>query len=299
MTVSVCINTHKRPQLLENLLTSLRNQMLVKEMDLEIIVVDNSLEKEGEKVVEEFNKKNKSQVKYDFQPIKNISLTRNKAVSLATGTYVCFIDDDGVADKNWVFEMHACLQKYDADGVFGAVIPFYEESVPEWIVKGNFFRRPEEKTGSEPNSHRTTNCMIKSEVLRQIDGPFDPGFGLTGGEDSNLFKKLVARGAKFVFCNEGIVHDFIPQERSNLNWLMKRHYRSGITNTQVRMQISKNKFFRGLYFILRYTVLLLISVFLFIVNIPFKSKRIYWLLKIAGIMGHFAYFINLEFKEYN
>lgn len=299
MTVSVCINTHKRPQLLKNLLISLSNQVLENDMNLDIIVVDNSQEKEGEPVVREFNETNALNVIYDFQPIKNISLTRNKAVSLSTGEHICFIDDDGVADKDWILEMYKCLIKYKADGVFGTVIPFYEETVPEWIIKGNFFQRTEEKTGSVTTFLRTTNCIVRSDVLNQVEGPFDSSFGLTGGEDSNLFKKLVTRGAKFVYCKEGVVYDFIPKERSNLKWLIQRHFRSGITNTQVRMQLSTNRFFLGLYFILRYSILILIAILLLVINIPFKNKRIYWVLKIAGIIGHFAYFINLEFKEYN
>lgn len=266
--------------------------------EIEVVVVDNSAEEEGRSVLNEFVNIPTRTFKYDLQSVKNISLTRNKAVSLATGEIICFIDDDGKADADWLVHMYACLLNNKADGVFGKVIPYFEDGVEEWIVKGKFFERPDEQDGSITKNTRTTNCIIYKSVINQVDGPFDPAFGITGGEDSNLFKKLAAKGCKFVYSQKGIVYDFIPKSRANLVWLIRRHYRTGITNTLVRMQVSKNKVMLGLYFLSRYTLFFLIGITSLVLCLPIKTKRNYWLLKLAGIAGHFAYFFSLNYDEY-
>ena len=124
---------------------------------------------------------------YLTQPEKNISLTRNKAVKKAIGEYLLFIDDNEIANPNWINSLIEVLIKYNADSVFGKVISYYEDGVPDWIKKSHFFKVPVEKTGEPSKFTRTGNCVIKSKLIKSIEGPFDPEFGLTGGEDGILF----------------------------------------------------------------------------------------------------------------
>src|SRR5438105_6517932 len=116
---SVCIAAYKRPDLLENLLTSLVNQVLPEDVTLEIIVVDNDPEESARGVVQKFSDTARARFLYCRQPIKNISLTRNLAVANATGAYLLFIDDDETACREWVARLLRALREFDADGVFG------------------------------------------------------------------------------------------------------------------------------------------------------------------------------------
>src|SRR5690606_8589648 len=141
---------------------------------LEVIIVDNDELEEGRSVVEAYRDRSVLDVKYFTQPIKNISITRNKGVEMATGDYIMFIDDDGYADPLWIYEMLSCLHKYNADGVFGTVLPYFEEGVSELFIKGKFFERLIQNTGEISKYKRTTNCLIKREVLNSIAWPFDP-----------------------------------------------------------------------------------------------------------------------------
>ena len=96
MKISCCINTYKRPFLLNKCLYSLLTQNGLENISLEIIVVDNDLLASGRKVIDDLNNSLKISIKYFVQPIKNISLTRNKAVSEAKGDLILFIDDESV-----------------------------------------------------------------------------------------------------------------------------------------------------------------------------------------------------------
>jgi len=298
MLCSCCINTYKRPELLKKLILSLENQELDSDINLEIIVVDNDNEKQAESVINELQQNSRHQIKYFNQPIKNISLTRNKAVAEATGKLIFFIDDDGYADKNWITESIKCLRKYDADAVFGKVVPYFEQGVDKWLKDGPFFKRIFQKTGEISKFKRTGNCVIKAEMIKSLIHPFDPIFGLTGGEDVNLFTKLEKKGAKFIFCAEAIVFDFVPLERANLRWLTRRSFRAGITYTDGIISISEFKLGRIVFELMKGILYLLISIILVIITFYSKLYRIQWFLKIISNLGHIAAVFNMRYQEY-
>ncbi|WPR73546.1 glycosyltransferase [Algoriphagus sp. NG3] len=298
MLISCCVNTYKRPILLKKLLLSLEKQKLEKDWKLEIIIVDNDELEQGKLVVEEFRKCSNLNIHYYTQPIKNISVTRNKGVKFAKGEIIMFIDDDGFAAEDWIFEMMKCMENYEADAVFGTVLPYYEEGVPELYIKGKFFDRLIQNTGEPATYKRTTNCLIKSVVLKQINGPFDPKDGLTGGEDSNLFEKLRVLGAKLVFCKEGIVHDHVPINRANLKWLIQRKFREGLGFTAIKLKHANRTFLTGFYYFLRAIIFLFISFVLFLVCFPFKIQRTKWLLNCISNIGHLSAFAKIEYREY-
>src|SRR4029453_12464829 len=57
--------------------------------------------------------------------------------------------------------------------------------------------------------------------------PFDPAFGLTGGEDGDLLGRLVQRGMRIVWCDEAVVHEPVEPSRLSLRWLLLRGLRGG------------------------------------------------------------------------
>ncbi len=298
-SISACINTYKRPLLLKKCIDSLINQKKNNVFNLEIIVVDNDLGKTALSTIQSIKKVfNNSIIFYYNEPKKNISLARNKAVSKSSGEFILFIDDDGYADENLINAYINCYKIYKADGIFGTVLPYYDEGVPEWIKKGNFFVRPIQKTGEKTNFTRTTNCFIKADLLRNYAQPFDPKFGLTGGEDVDLFSRLEKNGANFIFCAEAIVYDFVPRERANLSYLQKRTYRTGISYTQRNFINSKHKIYFFINEIIKRILYIIISFALTILFSLKKEKRIYWYLKIISNIGHIAGILGFKFEEY-
>ena len=51
---------------------------------------------------------------------------------------------------------------------------------------------------------------------------FDPEFGLTGGEDTVFFMRLVKRGCKLVCCAEAEVTEFVPESRCEVMYMLRR-----------------------------------------------------------------------------
>lgn len=120
---SVCIATFKRPELLRKLIKTLFEQEKIADIILEIIIVDNDVEKSAKEIVAEFSDTSSITISYYEQPIQNISLTRNISFDKSSGQYLAVIDDDETADKYWIRNLIDTVIRFNADAVFGYVIP--------------------------------------------------------------------------------------------------------------------------------------------------------------------------------
>ncbi|MGA7836761.1 MAG: glycosyltransferase family 2 protein [Ignavibacteriaceae bacterium] len=287
--VSVCIATYNRSELLTKLIDSLTKQKINGNIDFEIIVVDNDPSGSAKFIIDDFKNTKNLNVKYYIQPIKNISLTRNKGIENSKGDYILFIDDDEIAAPEWIQSMVDTIQKYGADAAFGRVMSHFDDGTPDWISKHPLFNREAPPTGTEALFTRTGNCIIKSSLLKDMPVPFDPEYGITGGSDTHLFGKLKKQGAKFVNCFEGWISEYVPPQRANAAYILKTWYSRGNNFTRRYMELGRNK--KSVRFIKSVSVSLiycLISVLLTIIVLPSKYWRLYWASKIASNLGHLS-----------
>lgn len=103
LTVTVCVCTRNRPQLLRKCLESLLR--LVPPAN-EILVVDNSAgDAVTAQVARDFG------ARYAVEPEKGLSRARNRGVAESTSSVVAFLDDDAVAEPNW---LHHLMQPFEA-----------------------------------------------------------------------------------------------------------------------------------------------------------------------------------------
>jgi len=298
MTCSICIATYKRKQLLRKLLKSIYAQNLPDDIKLQIVVVDNDIDKSAEEIIKEFKSDDKICLEYYSQPQKNISITRNVSVKNAQGEYLLFIDDDETADMDWVREHLKAIKTFEADGVFGRVVPEFPQNTPEWIKTGDFFNKKSPPTGELATSVATSNCIVKANLLKNKPGPFSPEYGLTGGEDTHLFYGLRKDGAKFVSSREAIVREIIPPDRTRVKWLIKKSYQTGNASTRRMIEFAESKFSKRIYLFSKAIVYLIISTFMVIVCLPIIGLRIKWLLKIFSNLGHTSAAIGFYFSGY-
>ncbi|MFX0134051.1 MAG: glycosyltransferase family 2 protein, partial [Candidatus Hodarchaeota archaeon] len=187
---SVCVATYRRMELLEKLLKSLVNQDLTDNIVLEIIVIDNDKDKSALSIINKFQNSSRIRFHYFNQPIKNISITRNKTIEKASGDYLLFIDDDEIASRRWVYYLLDTLKKYDADGVFGELRPEFNSQTPSWMRRRDLFYSPAQLTGEKVKFTYTGNCILKASLLKNMKEPFDIRYTVPGGEDTHLFSRL-------------------------------------------------------------------------------------------------------------
>lgn len=300
--ISICICTFKRPALLAQLLHALTLQAR-DDLSLEVIVVDNDPARSAATVLAEWQ----TRLPYPLQALSvstpNIALTRNTAVHAAQGTWVLFIDDDELPDGHWIAALYAAQKTYQADAVFGPVLPRYNTHTPDWIKAGRFFDRRRMATGTRVTTHdaRTGNVLIRRASLLAIPGPFDIAFGRTGAEDTMLFRDLIAHGATLVWCDEATVSEEVPAERANLSWLMRRSYRLG--QTYVLSEIVRlsgiQRIGRAAYLGLRALAQLAIAAVITVMAFPFsRITAIRWLRTLCAQCGKLSAIAGHRYHEY-
>lgn len=106
MKYSLLIGTLNRPWAIENCIKSINAQTWI---DYEIIIIDQS----DDDITEEYIKTlNDYKIIYRHVNYKGLSKARNDAIKLATGDYLCLIDDDAYYDKDFLLNAENYLQKY-------------------------------------------------------------------------------------------------------------------------------------------------------------------------------------------
>ena len=237
--ISVCVATLRRPEGLERLLASLAGQV-PGTPSFEIVVVDNDVAGSAEPVVQARGEGGAGAaadgsagrpVRYLREPERNIARARNRGLETATGACIAFIDDDETATPAWLSGLHRALVESGADGAFGPVVPRWEEPPPAWIAELGARAGCVPPTGTELPWHdtRTSNGLVRAGCFTDPPARFDERLGRVGGEDVDLFARLIDRGRRFVSAADAVVHEDVPAHRMAWRWHARRALRNGGT----------------------------------------------------------------------
>jgi len=231
VSTSVCIATFRRPNELARLLESLTRQ--VDAPDFEVVVVDNDPDGSAAPVAETFA--STLALTYCREAMPGVAAVRNRCVAVSRGAYLAFVDDDEWARPNWLATLHHVLTQTGADAVFGEIENEFEPAVAAHIRSCGFFERSLFTDRAEIPwwGTRTGNAYVRRAALPMQNGPFDLAHGLTGGEDTHMFKAMLDKGARFVWSSEAVVHSLHPPTRANLSWALSRALRYGGTGTEI------------------------------------------------------------------
>ncbi len=221
--ISVCICTFRRQELLRRLLEELEHQYTGGSFTYSIVVVDNDRDGSAQPVVASRRADSYLDIRYCLEPEQNIALARNRAVAAGRGDLVAFIDDDELPARTWLHALHRAWRTYGSDGVLGPVLPSYEKTPPAWIVKGGFYERPSHPTGTVLPWTRTRsgNVLLDRNLFVDGEARFRKEFG-SGGEDRDFFRRMIARGKRFIWCAEAPVYETVPPERYSRSFLLRR-----------------------------------------------------------------------------
>lgn len=301
MNISLCIATYRRNDRLRALLDDLVKQQLIPN---EVVIVDNDASGGAREVVEQRRALGAPfPIHYDIQPVKNISLTRNRTVAMASGDWIAFIDDDERAPAPWLAQLAAAVTQYAADGVLGPVEPIVPGHAPAWIRRGRFYDWARMKTGTviPLNKLRFGNLMLRGALLRVTPAPFDPAYGLTGGEDGDLLGRMVQQGARIVWCDEAVVHEPVEAARLSLRWLLLRALRGGQDFARHKITGSYGRLTSAgrVFFFLRALVQSVAAAGLALLSWPGgRHHAVYWLLKASANLGKMSIFLGWHYQEY-
>eukprot|EP00752_Nemacystus_decipiens_P013695 g12148.t1 len=221
----------KKPETLKSL-----PQYLPEPYEGEIRVVDNDVNRSAEPVVRAFAAQSRIPTHYLVEPEQNIALARNRAIDLSEADYIVFIDDDEIANRDWLNHLILAAQETHADAVIGPVIGMVPCEAPAWCSSGHWFDKPvpDDNGAMRWSGTRTSNTLVRGRWFYRHRLRFDPGYGRSGGSDVALFKRIAIQGGQFHAASQAVVYESVESERASLSWLVKRFYRSGIVYGRVR-----------------------------------------------------------------
>lgn len=207
-----------------------------------------------------------------------LSNARNAGVKNARGDIVAFIDDDAVADKDWLLNLLESYKDSKVVGVGGLIKPLWEGSRPKWfphelywIVGCSYKGLPEYKAvvrnpiGCNMSFKRI--AFEKVGYFRSDVGRF--GRKLLAGEEAEFSMRVLEKipDSKIIYEPSAVVYHRVNKKRLNLKYLWKRAFYEGLSKALI-INSKKNSpvalTAEDTY--LRY---------LFKVTIPSKLKRIY------------------------
>ncbi|MEY4730745.1 MAG: hypothetical protein RL020_1903 [Pseudomonadota bacterium] len=294
--IDICIASYKRPQLLARLLVSLGEQQLPEDVTIGIIVVDNDPQGTAHDAVKKASAAGMP-IRYFSQPKKNIAVTRNMAAANARGEYIAYIDDDEYAEPGWLLNLYQAMQAYQADMVFGPVICEVPADAPDWLLKGDFFNWPRYKTGTVIPGRGTGNVLIRAKAMPDRNAPFDPKFGLSGGEDTDFFSRMQKSGAKLIWCDEAVARETLVPERFSANYLIRRAFRGGQTFAVIYIK-PQSAFKKIPWFIYR-VALVLVALIGAVFAWPMrKAWGVKCFQKVASNIGQLSSLLPYRFEEY-
>ena len=241
MLVDICVCTFRRPHI-ANTLASLQALDVPPEVVLRIIVADNDESDSARALVE--GQPGETPVGYIHAPARNISVARNACLEASDADWIAFIDDDELADPDWLVALIAEAQASGADAVFGPARAIYATQAPAWMVAQDYHSNLPETRGGEVLTGHTCNALLRWADTNWYHERFDLARGQTGGEDTEFFFRLHRLGARYAVAWEAVVHEEVTPERLTYDWLRTRKYRSGqsyavsATSTAARLKLG-------------------------------------------------------------
>jgi succinoglycan biosynthesis protein ExoM len=170
---------------------------------------------------------------YRISGRQNIALARNLALEtgIALADWVAMTDDDCQAAPDWLDALLDLQQRTGADAIGGTLKRRVPPGSPRWLTQEPFldlglFDGIED--GAEVDSAATHNSMLSGRWLREHPQiRFDPGLGVTGGEDPVFYRAANAAGLRIRFSRAAVVYENEPPSRATLGYQLRAFFWHG------------------------------------------------------------------------
>ena len=233
ITAAIC--TYNRYNLLENSIASLVAQNIEPDQ-YRIIIVDNSPANPSAKEFKD-RYEQRHDVQYILEASRGLSNARNVAARTCNTEYIAYLDDDALADPDW---LKSILEAFDKCGsqagiVCGKVNPIWPTEPPTWLPPTLFSALTIVDWGdsmriAQPGQgFAGTNFSIRVAPLLELGG-FSLSLGRVGNgdillsnEDLDLIERMRGAGYETIWAPDAKVDHLIGEERISQRWLRKRY----------------------------------------------------------------------------
>ncbi|MBI3738492.1 MAG: glycosyltransferase family 2 protein, partial [Chloroflexi bacterium] len=244
VTVIVCAYTERRWDDLVKSAASIQNQS--RKLDEFILVIDHNPAL-FQRAKKEFLGIHVIENKYD----RGLSGARNSAIEVASGDALAFMDEDAVADSQWLSRLLPAFEDSSVMGVGGTIQPGWDAGRPswfprefDWVVGCTYQGLPE--VAAPVRNLIGCNMAFRREVFSTVGG-FQVGMGRVGTlplgcEETELCIRARQHWPErsFLYEPSATVLHRVPVERANARYFFSRCYSEGISKAAVSRLVGSS-----------------------------------------------------------
>ena len=233
--ITVVICTYNRAKLLIRALDSLTKQSIGKK-NFEVLIINNASTDDTDKKTQGFIEYNSEFfLRLLYEENQGLSYARNRGIKEASGNFIAFLDDDAVADPDW---LKTALDAFHNTqpvplAIGGPILPLYETSRPYWFKDKYEIRTWGDKNRFlYPNeAFSGSNMIFKKSILERYGG-FDISLGIKGNhlslaEESDLINRInrnLHSDKLFYYVTNLKVYHSVPEVKMKVSYQLKRHF---------------------------------------------------------------------------
>lgn len=167
-----------------------------------------------------------------------LSNARNRALLEARGDYLLFMDDDETPDPAWLSAYEQAMLAHQPDALGGRIEVLFEDGArPRWLQDEllGFLGKLDHGEARWLTERATPifggNFAFRRSVFECI-GNFDTRLGRKGaanigGEDTEIYQRLIEHGLRVRWVPEAIIHHRIQTPKLRRSYFLDLHFRQG------------------------------------------------------------------------
>ena len=238
ISVVICVYTEQRWREILEAVESIRHQS---EKSLEmILVVDHN-----PVLCDRLANALPDVIVLENKQAQGLSGGRNTGISVARGDVIAFLDDDAVADPDWLKYLGDCYADPSVLAVGGMTLPNWQTRMPDWFpqefawtVGCTYLGMP--RSRAAVRNIMGGNASYRRELFQQVGG-FRITIGRSVGnrplgcEETELCIRIrqFRPEAVILFESQAVIHHLVPAIRCRFSYFTSRCYAEGLSKAAV------------------------------------------------------------------
>ena len=233
MFITIAICTFNRAEALSQTFESLMVMSVPNDISWEVLIVNNNSTDHTDDVISEYV--GRLPVRRELEPQAGKSNALNRAIDVAKGDYIVWIDDDVLVDAGLVTAYVEAFRRRPEAAIFGGRIkPRYEAPVEKWVIESEpvlggpyairDFGEHARPLSADDEDHFPYGANWAIRAIEQRAFRYDPELGpipkrIRNQEETEIIQRLLKSGATGYWIPEAMVEHCIGRDRQTVRYI--------------------------------------------------------------------------------
>jgi len=237
--LTAIVPTRDRPEFLADCLRTLTSQK-VERGRFDVLVIDDGSAEPLEPTVAGVARGSTIKMRCVRQEPSGLNAARNHAVAVTDSPLLAFLDDDTLVAPGWASAVLAAFSETPCAALGGRITLALGADAPRWLTDGSRQYLAELDLGPQRCwlegfvTPVGANCAMRRSELDRVGG-FREGLDRVGASlisagETELFRRLRARGGRLLYDPAAAVVHRVPADRLTLEFFQRRAWAQGASD---------------------------------------------------------------------